>query len=116
MHKCVNDNFSDSMHLNNILMHFQMYHALRLDNVKYLLLLVLRYSVGTMILLRTIGKWFYTVGSWWLGAGGLNTVVIPIRQFGSSHSLWCYSKITFKYRLTKMRTFEYVCFEIASCS
>ena len=46
----------------------------------------------------------------------LNTVVILLRQFEVRHPLWCSSKITFKQRLTKMRTFEYVCFEIASSS
>ena len=43
-----------------------------------------------------------------------HTVVIPLRQFGSRHPLRCYSKITLKERLIKMRNFEYVCFETAS--
>ena len=30
-----------------------------------------------------------------VSAGPL-TVVIPLRQFGSLHPLWCYSKITFE--------------------
>ena len=45
-----------------------------------------------------------------------STVVILLRQVGVRHPLRCYSKITFIYRLKKMKTFEYVCFKIASPS
>ena len=60
------------------------------------------------------------LNTWWPSEGVLQiaeyTVVILHRQFAFNGFFRCYSKITFKQRLTKMRTFEYICFEVASSS